>query len=489
MKTSNNPDGPARGRTPVKRRARGAAAAVVLVAALGLAGCASTRNTLFVDIDDAARAGDFSRAVALVEENDEKLYTNRDGVLFYLDTGMLHHWAGNYQDSTQRLSEAERLIEEYFTRSISQAAASLLLNDNQLNYFGEDFEDIYLNVFNALNFIALGNPEGAFVEVRRVNNKLNLLEDKYQGLVAGYNEADDAEGGPAIQAGTSRFYNSALARYLSLVMYRAANNWDGVRIDWQQMQEAFNRQSNLYTFPIPFTDEIMTPPEEARLSVLAFTGRSPIKLASTLWVITGNNQVSIAVAEEDERQGRVLQGYESFAFPGVEEGFRFKFELPRMSLRGSEVTGIRVLADGRVLGELGMLEDMQQIALDTFQVREPIIFLKTVTRTVIKGVAAQRAGRAMREAGARSGSPLGLVAGIVGSIATDVAVDASEQADLRISRFFPAFAHVGEWDLPAGEYEIQIEYHSPRGLMFTENLGRVPVTPGEPNLVSSFFNN
>ncbi len=465
----------------------------IAVGALGavllLSGCASTRNTLFVEIDDASRAGDFPRAVELTEENQDRLYGNRDGVLFYLDTGMLHHYAGNFQVSTQRLSEAERLIEEYFTRSVRQAAASLLLNDNQLDYAGEDFEDIYLNVFNALSFISMGNPEGAFVEIRRISNKLNLLEDKYQGLAAGYNQSDEKDGGPAIQPGTSRFYNSALARYLSLVMYRAAGNYDGVRIDWQQMQEAFNRQSNLYTFPMPLTAEVMTPPADARLSVLAFTGRSPIKLASTLWITTQDNRVTIAVAQEDERAGRVLQGYESFAFPGVEAGYRFKFELPRMVLRGSEVTGVRVFADGRLLGELGMLEDMQQIALDTFQIREPIIFLKTVTRTIIKGVAAQRAGRAMQEAGAQSGSTFGLVAGIVGSIAADVAVDASEQADLRISRFFPAFAHVGEWDLPAGQYDIRVEYHSPRGLLFTEELGEVSVTPGEPNLVSSFFNN
>ena len=145
-----------------------------------------------MEIDEAAQAGNFETAVQTLENESSDLYGNRDDVLYYLDSGILYFYNRDYQKSIQQFNEAELLIEEYFTKSMSQAAASLLLNDNQMDYPGEDFEDIYLNVFKAVAFMQAGDNEAAFVEVRRINNKLNLLEDKYQGLAARYNQADDA---------------------------------------------------------------------------------------------------------------------------------------------------------------------------------------------------------------------------------------------------------------------------------------------------------
>jgi hypothetical protein len=83
----------------------------------------------------------------------------------------------------------------------------------------------------------------------------------------------------------------------------------------------------------------------------------------------------------------------------------------------------------------------------------------------------------------------GLVAGLVGSVATDVAVDASEQADLRVSRYFPAYAYAGEWELAPGTYSVAVEYFGSGGLLRVEDLGSVTVGAEGLNLVSSFYNN
>jgi hypothetical protein len=291
-----------------------------------------------------------------------------------------------------------------------------------------------------------------------------------------------------LSPGESRFYNSALARYLSLVMYRADGDYDGARIDWQEMQEAFARQTNLYGFPIPLDETVIEPVDGARLSVLAFTGEAPIKRAETLYVVTFDDRVDIIYANEDEQGGLIPEGYAAFYYPAVEGGYRFKFQLPRMITRGSDVQRIRVVVDGRPIGELGMLESIEQVALDTFQVREPIIFLKTVTRTIIKGIAGERGKEGLQEAALNSGSTLGLVAGLIGSVATDVAVDASEQADLRVSRYFPAYAHVGEWVVEPGTRDIAIEYYGSGGLLRVEQVGPVDLQAGGLNFVTSFHN-
>lgn len=458
---------------------------VITAGVLILSSCFTTRNQRFVEIDEAAGRGDFETAATQVDSERDELYSKRDQVLYFLDSGMLNFYNRDYRRSIQQFHEAERLIEEYFTQSISQTAATFLLNDNAQDYSGEDFEDIYLNVFKAVGFLQQDEFESAFVEVRRINTKLNLLEDKYQGLAAQYSSTEEAS--VEFEPGESRFYNSALARYLSMIMYRADGNYDSARIDWEEIQEAFFQQSNLYGFPLPLDDSVIERTDEARLSVLAFTGEAPEKRAETLYVVTFDDRVEIVYAGEGDQGTLIPEGYTGFYYPGVEGGYRFKFQLPRMVLRGSEVTRIRVVVDGEPVGELNMLESMEQIALDTFQVREPLIFLKTVTRTIVKGIAAQKGKEQMQTAGAESGSLLGVAAGLIGSVATDVAVDASEQADLRVSRYFPAYAHVGEWNIPPGTRTVEVEYYGAGGLIRIENVGAVDLRPGELNFVTSFY--
>ncbi|MBC8414739.1 hypothetical protein H8E50_13880, partial [bacterium] len=214
----------------MKRKFTYASPALIFLLLSVFSGCATTsRNTLFREVDQAYESGNYTIAQAYIESNKEKLYREKDKVLYHLETGMLDFYSSEYSESNRHLDQAELLIEEYFTKSISQAASSLLINDLQLDYRGEDFEDIYLNIFKALNYLSLNDSDAAFVEVRRISNKLNLLEDKYAKLAQAYTQSDKNQG-VIIKSGPSRFYNSALARYLSLLMYRAEGNYDGVRI-------------------------------------------------------------------------------------------------------------------------------------------------------------------------------------------------------------------------------------------------------------------
>lgn len=466
---------------------RTARLALSVVIVLVTASCATTRNARFADIDQEAQQGDYEDAVAAVESQQDSLYTVRDELLYNLDTGVLHFYAGDYETSISRLHEAERIIEELFTVSVTQATSTFLLNDNAQDYSGEDFEDIYLNIFKAIAFLEQGEDQGAFVEIRRINNKLNLLEDKYVGLAQQYNRADDAE--LSVEPGNARFYNSALARYLSLVLYRAQGDYDDARIDWQEIQEAFNEQSTLYDFPLPLDASVIDEPAGVRMSVVAFSGRAPLKRAETLRIVTGTDVVYIEYASESGQGELIPEGYGRFTFPGVEEGYRFVFQLPRMQLRGSTVDRIRVTANGRVLGELELMEDIERIAQDTFQIRQPMIFVKTVTRALVKGIAAERGKEEIERAAAESGSIGGSIAGVVGSVATDVAVEASEQADLRVSRYFPAYAYVGEWEVNPGVYDVEVEYYSGSSLVHVDRNDDVEISRRSPNLVTSIYNN
>ena len=115
-----------------------------------------------------------------------------------------------YEESNIHLTQAEDAIEELFTKSISKATASMLLNDNTFAYAGEDYEDIYVNIFKALNYINLNKPESAFVEIRKVNIKLNLLEDKYKKYAEELNKSEDSK--IEIKVKSNQFNNSVFSK-------------------------------------------------------------------------------------------------------------------------------------------------------------------------------------------------------------------------------------------------------------------------------------
>lgn len=425
---------------------------------------------------------DFKGASLIIESHKEESYKQKDRVLYYLDVGMLYHYSGEYEKSNAALDEAERGIEELYTKSISRAISSGLLNDNALEYAGEDYEDIYLNVFKGLNYIALGDEEAAMVEIKRVHIKLNILEDKYRSLIEQYNESAEAEG--QIEALTNRFHNDVLSRYLGLLLYRYENSPDSARIERDYIKDAFRSQSHLYDFDIPELPVLETDPGMAYLSVLSFSGISPRKVAETFYLDTVKNGVFITSVSQNEDYVKSVAGFNFLLIPGMDPGHHFKFEYPRMELMHSKIDRIDLLVDGVPVRELPLLENMEKISQEVFLIKQPLVIGKSILRTVAKGVAKEAGKSAIKDS--MSDDAGGMVLGMLIGIAADVAVDATENADLRISQYFPAYAHAVDFELPPGEHDISIEYYKDNTLIYRDHRGTVYLEPGEINLIESY---
>ena len=436
------------------------------------------RSRRFREIDSYVDTGRYESAVAAMEDDDLSLYGDAERVLYYLDAGMLYHYAGEYEKSNQLLGQAERVIEDLFARSVSRAAASLLVNDNVLEYPGEDYEDIYINVFKALNFLALEKPDSAFVEIRRIDEKLGVLEDKYADLAAGMNASEDRR--IDFTPGASRFYNSALARYLSMLMYRADGQLDEARIDLRKIEEAWERHSNVYDFEMPRLAS--NEPDQPTINIISFVGKCPEKRANTLRIRTEQNLLIIAGTVDRDYSAQTTANL--IKWPGIQEGYHFKFQLPYMVSRESRVTSVSISIDQKPATVLHPIESIENIAFETYKVKEPLMYLKGITRTVIKGILAERAKREIEK---RVDNPF---LSLAGTLATDVATDASEMADLRLARYYPKEAHIAEIPVSSGTHKVRIEYSASNGeVIFIDDLGEVDVKPGELTLLESFFLN
>ena len=300
----------------------------------------STSKDQFLGIEEMLANRNFTGAIAQIETAKDDFYKEKEKVQYYLDIGMLYHYNGEWEKSNEALTAAEYAIEELFTESMSKAALSLLLNDNAKDYGGEDYEDVYLNVVKSLNYFHLGLYNDAMVEVRRVNIKLGMLEDKYRELAAEYNKSDEAESD--LNIGENTFHNSALARYMSMLLYRADGEWDDAEIDKNYLIDAFQMQSHLYNFPVPALDTYLEPSDNAKVNFICFTGRGPDKIAKTLWVHTEPNIAVVVAAEENSEFDQEMTQWSAIVLPGIQGGYHFKFQLPVINKLGSGISRVEI---------------------------------------------------------------------------------------------------------------------------------------------------
>ncbi|RLD53794.1 MAG: hypothetical protein DRJ01_18905, partial [Bacteroidetes bacterium] len=331
----------------------------------------------YIGLDEKLKTQNYAGAISQIDSAKERFYKKKERVLYYLDIGMLYHYNREFQKSNEMLTKAENTMDELFTKSISRAATSILLNDNSLEYCGEDYENIYVNIFKALNYLGLDQFDEAFVEIRRIDQKLSVLEDKYKKIAKQYNRSKNKKNN--FKTGKSRFQNSALGRYLSLLIYRTENKLDDARIDLNKIKEAWELQSSIYNFRMPDFDNYLTENNKVKIDFISFIGRSPEKKAKTLYIHTEDNLLIIGKTKEISSSKQELSRLDVINWKGIKKGYHFKFQLPYMIKRSSNIGKVKIFIDDKPELVLQNIESIEEVAFETYKIKEPITYLKTIT--------------------------------------------------------------------------------------------------------------
>lgn len=187
----------------------------------------------YTKVDEYLLNQEFDSAWHLSRKNT-KAFDKLNAVIYYLDEGILAHFASRYSESNQSLAKAESIIDELYTKSISKHVISLIINDNTIPYRGEDFESALVNLFMAMNYIALGSLEDALVEARKVDNKLNIFNAQYE---------DDKK---------NVYREDAFIRFLMGVLYEAEGEINDAYISYWKAEDIYkNDYSRNYAVSPP----------------------------------------------------------------------------------------------------------------------------------------------------------------------------------------------------------------------------------------------
>jgi len=461
---------------------------------LSFVGCAyiQTQVKHYKCIEEDFSSRFYSGAAEKIEKaKNEGKYEGKDKVLYYLDMGMALHFAGRYAESNEFLDKAEIAVEENFTKSISKMMISFLLNDNVLDYAGEDYEDIFTNVIKNLNYTHLKKTEDAMVEIRRTNLKLNRLQDKYGSMAEKLGESKklkESETEFSFNPGEINLRYSVTGTYLSMLGYKSMGEWDDVEIDRRKLIEASSGRLE------DFSAKVLSPTAENTVPVytLCFAGKSPVKIQSTL-LLDFDPDLNLARIMLPGKKNTEIN---SFRYKGDNE-LHLKFAVPEIARRKSVIRHIRTLVNGKALGELYLIEDFGHIAEETFKVKKPLIYLRAALRTLIKASIDAKTKKNIDEKyedkdkeedeedkkeEVKNRGKNKLMAGLL-KFAVDVITDVTENADLRCWRTMPGRVYGGKIDLPPGKYEIVFEYLDERGNVVDLEKKRVLIDKNDMNLI------
>jgi tetratricopeptide (TPR) repeat protein len=156
-----------------------AVAAALLLSSCHLMGSFKTgpegRSMHDTDLRQLTRDEAFSEALDLTDPDDRG--DIGDELLRLMHRGLLLHYARRYEESNEVLQRAEAIIDDRYTRSVSLALLSIVTSDRALAWLPSDTERLMVNYYGALNYLALGDPEEAAVEARRLSRILELGEE------------------------------------------------------------------------------------------------------------------------------------------------------------------------------------------------------------------------------------------------------------------------------------------------------------------------
>jgi len=180
--------------------------AIALVVVL-LSGACSTYHKQSIEIKRSFTEADYEKALERVDE----INRGSSELLYLYEKGLLLHYRDDYAESNEAFERAELLLEELYTKSVTRQLATLAVSDNIGKYRGTSYEAILVNYYKILNYSLLGDLEGALVECRRVNRKLEYLRDSEDVF----------------------FANDPFIQYLTAMVYRAAREWTDADVSYR----------------------------------------------------------------------------------------------------------------------------------------------------------------------------------------------------------------------------------------------------------------
>lgn len=419
----------------------------LLVTACLIAGCASHPEKL-ASVEQALIAGNYAEADTLLGQMSD-LKNGKDRVLYYFHAGLVAHLVGDYERSNRLFDAADQRIEELYTKSVSAEVGSFLTNDLVKAYPGEDFEKVLIHYYMALNYIMLGDLEGALVECRRVNLKLEEMNHRYEDNKNVY-QAD------------------AFIHYLMGLIYEAAGDLNNAFIAYRNAVEVYeNDYLTYYGIGVPdqLKDDLLRTAEVMGASTV-------VSQYSEKWQLPNWTKPEIF-----RTNGRLVLIWDNGLAPfKAEDSLEIPFDdyylriaFPYYVARPSATSTVRMQAHERAARSF-IVEDVTRIAIKNLDDRQARVIAKTAARGVAKYALKEKVEDEWGEAA-------GCIVNIFNA--------ATEQADTRSWVTLPDNIQIASLYQRSGLYNVDLTFYDHHNrVSYTDYFPDVVIRPNRTTFLT-----
>ncbi len=423
---------------------------------LALNGCATYSNS-FTKVEHELEKQQYDDALKTIDKQSKD---KKDHVLYLLNKGMVLRMKRDFVASNESLEAAKHEMESLYAASVSQNALSFVINDATVSYAGDDYEQVLVHLYMALNYLELGQPYEARVEAQQIDIKLREIEEKIPG---------------------SKFTEDALSEYLSGLIYDELGEWSDAMISYRKAYEAYKKYQVNFSVPMPpmlkfdlvrlakregLTDELsryekefgIAPAQrntadgapEGELVFVLNSGLAPIKRERVIRTFAPPPSTIVSARRRAE--------YMEQPTPPV----MVDIALPYYESRPNRVAGARISVSGRQ-ADTQLMENIDAIARASLNARMPAITARAIARAVAKGAIQESVDRA----GQNRDDP---AVQLIGSLLVRVATIATERADTRSWLTLPADVQMARLPLPPGTYDVNVELLGNNGQVIETNV-------------------
>ena len=391
----------------------------------------------FQEVEIALETGKPETAYTYLQKNAPK----KSDIPFLFELGLVAHYANAFTASSTAFNQGADIAEDRYTRSISKEVGSLVTSDKLRPYAGTRYERLLSHYYRALNYVYQGQLDGALVECRRATNLINY----FKGEDKNYD-----------------FFGAAFLAYLSGMLFEAAGEANNAFISYRQAAEYYQSAKEKTGVKIPddlgdslvqlarklgFTDEYTRykeqygePPPSAEntgeLILFYESGYVPHKREENLiFPILKADKV------DDDKFVPTLMGRQGKVYEDVELEYLLRIAIPTIDSNRPRLAGVEV-AVGQAAKRGVLVQDVENIAIETLKAQTPIILLRTLSRALLKYLTYRKANK--------ESETLGLLVNLAGVV--------SEQADTRSWRTLPNQIFMVRMPLPAGTHTLSLSF-------------------------------
>ena len=411
----------------LKRGWRRRAAEAFVLGVVSLTSACATYSTGFQATEAALMRHQPRVALQVLEKQRPP---KRDMVLYLLNKAMLLRMNGDYTASNQAFEAAKRLTSELSAVSLREQSESFVINDATRSYVGEEYELVLVHLYEALNYLNLGQLDDARVEAVQVDLELQAYHERFSK--AGYTQ-------------------DAFARYLNGMIYEDLGEISDAMIAYRKAYEAYQGYQIHYgvAVPAPLKRDLL------RLS-------RAMGLDDELRRYQQAFGLDLQAAQRDPDKGEVvfilsnglvpIKRQASTLVPTYNSGRLIRISLPVYQYRTSGADYARVNVDGQ-RADTAVMENVAAIAIQNLKEKMPAITARAIARAVVKAKLADEADK--------NGDPLlGLMVNIAG-IATEV-------ADTRSWLTLPDNIQMARLAVAPGTYTVKVDLYGNYGRVLKE---------------------